>query len=133
MKGASIVVTVAALLGGGVVVSAQSSQSAQGVGEARILQFGAADLRVLDTLNGATRDLSLVVGAAAESGDLEITLDACHAPDNLIESDSRAFLTIRDRRETAPRFTGWMFAASPALSALDHPRYDVWVLRCKSA
>ncbi|MCW8843320.1 MAG: DUF2155 domain-containing protein, partial [Rhodobacteraceae bacterium] len=32
----------------------------------------------------------------------------------------------------APLFQGWMIASSPALSALDHPRYDVWVLRCKT-
>jgi len=29
-----------------------------------------------------------------------------------------------------PVFKGWMIASSPALNALDHPRYDVWVLRC---
>ena len=29
-------------------------------------------------------------------------------------------------------FSGWMFASSPALSALDHPVYDIWVLECKS-
>ena len=28
-------------------------------------------------------------------------------------------------------FTGWMFASSPALNALEHPVYDVWVLDCK--
>ena len=39
---------------------------------------------------------------------------------------------IRDVRETAPRFSGWMFASSPALSALDHPRYDVWVVSCSN-
>jgi hypothetical protein len=31
---------------------------------------------------------------------------------------------------TDPVFSGWMVASSPALSALDHPRYDVWVLNC---
>ncbi|MEZ5716636.1 MAG: DUF2155 domain-containing protein [Paracoccaceae bacterium] len=29
-----------------------------------------------------------------------------------------------------PIFTGWMVASSPALNAMDHRRYDVWVLRC---
>jgi hypothetical protein len=28
-------------------------------------------------------------------------------------------------------FSGWMFASSPALSALEHPVYDVWVIDCK--
>ncbi len=30
-------------------------------------------------------------------------------------------------------FTGWMFASSPALNALEHPVYDVWVIDCKTA
>ncbi|HBK91552.1 MAG TPA: hypothetical protein DDZ68_07785 [Parvularcula sp.] len=29
-------------------------------------------------------------------------------------------------------FSGWMFASSPALSALQHPVYDVWVIDCKT-
>jgi hypothetical protein len=32
--------------------------------------------------------------------------------------------------DNAPVFSGWMIASSPALSAMDHPRYDVWILRC---
>jgi hypothetical protein len=47
-------------------------------------------------------------------------------------ADAYAFLRIRDVREDTARFSGWMFASSPALSALDHPRYDVWVLSCSS-
>ena len=30
-----------------------------------------------------------------------------------------------------PLFSGWMFASSPALNALEHPVYDVWVIDCK--
>ena len=30
-------------------------------------------------------------------------------------------------------FSGWMFASSPAVSALEHPVYDVWVTDCKTA
>ncbi|MEM7686480.1 MAG: DUF2155 domain-containing protein, partial [Pseudomonadota bacterium] len=43
-----------------------------------------------------------------------------------------AFLNVRDTRniDGEPDFTGWMFAESPALSALDHPRYDLWVISC---
>lgn len=86
-------------------------------------------LRGLDTLNSSTRDLSLAVGETLRFGHLEITLEACRATGD----EAMAFLRIRDIREEAPRFAGWMFASSPALSALDHPRYDVWVLSCSSA
>jgi hypothetical protein len=29
-------------------------------------------------------------------------------------------------------FAGWMFASTPALNALEHPVYDVWVIDCKT-
>ncbi|OZA01113.1 MAG: hypothetical protein B7Y02_17840 [Rhodobacterales bacterium 17-64-5] len=44
--------------------------------------------------------------------------------------DAWAHVTILDAGQTDPVFKGWMVASSPALSALDHPRYDVWVLHC---
>ncbi|MEM9233324.1 MAG: DUF2155 domain-containing protein [Pseudomonadota bacterium] len=33
--------------------------------------------------------------------------------------------------EGEPLFTGWMFASSPSLNAMEHPVYDVWVIDCK--
>lgn len=90
-----------------------------------------ANLRGLDTLNGVARDIVLHRGELTRFGHLELTLESCQTPSDDI-ADARAFLRIRDIREDAPRFSGWMFASSPALSALDHPRYDVWVLNCSN-
>ena len=87
-------------------------------------------LRGLDTLNGTTQDITLRVGETGRFGNLEITADTCRIPEDDPQADAYAFLRIRDLREDAPRFSGWMFASSPALSALDHSRYDVWVLSC---
>lgn len=92
-----------------------------------------ASLRGLDTLNGRTQDLTLRTGETIRFGYLDITLDSCRSPREAPESDATAFLSIRDIREDTLRFSGWMFASSPALSALDHPRYDVWVLSCSNA
>jgi hypothetical protein len=89
-------------------------------------------LRGLDTLNGTTLDLEIAVGETIRFGHLEVTAEACRVPEADPDGDAYAFLRIRDIREDAPRFSGWMFASSPALSALDHPRYDVWVLSCSN-
>lgn len=118
-------------------VAAQSAgTSGGGVGQIvtsqDTVETGGANLRGLDTLNGVTTDLSLRDGETLRFGFLEITLDACHVPRDAPESDAYAFLRIRDVREVEPRFSGWMFMSSPALSALDHPRYDVWVLSCSN-
>jgi hypothetical protein len=87
-------------------------------------------LRWLDKLTGETADIELVLGQEAVSGRLSIRLDACRYPADNPSSDAQAHLTVRDASVTDPVFEGWMIASSPALSALDHPRYDVWVLRC---
>lgn len=87
-------------------------------------------LRGLDNLNGISRDLEVRVGETLTFGQLEIQAEACRVPRDNPKGDAEAFLRIRDVRDAAPRFSGWMFASSPALSALDHPRYDVWVVSC---
>lgn len=87
-------------------------------------------LRALDNLNGTAQDIYLRVGDTVTYGQLEIRSEACRVPRDDRKGDAEAFLRIRDVREQAPRFSGWMFASSPALSALDHPRYDVWVVSC---
>ncbi len=89
-----------------------------------------AVLRGLDTMNGDLVDINLLEGETKSFERLEITLGECRYPVENPSSDAFAFVTIRDLREDSPRFKGWMVASSPALSAMDHPRYDVWVLRC---
>ena len=89
-------------------------------------------LRGLDTLDGETEDVDVRAGETVSYGYLEITAESCRVPASDPEGDAWAFLTIKDVREAEPRFEGWMFASSPALSALEHPRYDVWVLSCSN-
>ena len=98
---------------------------AQSVTEGR----GAA-LRWLDKMSGETADVELSRGQAAVWGRLTIQLDSCRFPADNATSEAWAHLTIRDSVADKAVFSGWMLASSPALSALDHPRYDVWVLRC---
>ncbi len=91
----------------------------------------AAQLRTLDTLTGVVKDLTINIGQTQTYERLTITVQDCRYPKDNPNSDAYALLTIRDIREEAPRFDAWMIASSPALSALDHPRYDVWFLKCK--
>ena len=66
---------------------------------------------------------------------LIVTAQACktRAPEE--PPESAAFLEIQERKSdgtTVKIFSGWMFASSPALNALEHPVYDVWVISCKT-
>ena len=87
-------------------------------------------LRWLDKMTGETADIELSRGQAAVSGRLTILMDECRYPKDNPASNAYAHLTITEEGAGKPVFSGWMVAASPALSALEHPRYDVWVLRC---
>lgn len=89
-------------------------------------------LRWLDKISGITEDIDIAVGETQSHGRLAIKLDDCRYPVNDPASNAFAHLTIRDSLQEEPVFLGWMIATSPALSALDHARYDVWVLRCKT-
>lgn len=89
-----------------------------------------ASLRFLDKLTSETGDVTLSVGQSAKFGRLVVQLDSCRYPTGNPASDAEAHLTILEETTQSTLFTGWMLASSPALSALDHPRYDVWVLSC---
>ncbi len=95
-----------------------------------------ARLRQLDKMTGQTETFDIAIGENRQIARLQIQLDACRAPDDNSTSGTMAFLKVWDTKpgdDPAPEFTGWMFADSPALSALDHPRYDLWVINCNRA
>ncbi|MGF1445141.1 MAG: DUF2155 domain-containing protein [Pikeienuella sp.] len=92
-------------------------------------------LLMLDKMTGATEKVSLQLGETVRVGRLRIELATCEAPETGAAEGTRAFLKIWDEKhaEPVPDFSGWMFADSPALSALDHPRFDVWVISCTTS
>lgn len=86
-------------------------------------------LRALDKMLGRPTDVDLAMGETVVFGRLAIRAIECRFPIDDPSSDAFAHLEILDTGG-ATLFDGWMVASSPALSALEHPRYDVWVLRC---
>lgn len=91
-----------------------------------------AMLRGLDKVSGRTTDIELAIGEARQYGRLEIRLGECRYPAGDPSSDAYAQLTITDQNRNVTLFAGWMIASSPALSALDDARYDVWVISCSN-
>lgn len=116
-------------------------------------------LRALDKITGNSTDISARVGETVKFGRLSVTVRACYQSPPEDAPESAAFLEIKatasDRAkakaspekaaieaETKHRgpvegpdgmlFSGWMFASSPGLSALEHPTYDVWVISCSA-
>jgi len=91
-----------------------------------------AILRALDKTLGRPTDMDMAVGETAPFGRIAIELLDCRYPADDPSSDAFARLRVSDLGGSS-LFEGWMVASSPALSALEHPRYDVWVLRCADA
>lgn len=90
----------------------------------------AGELRILDKLTGQVTNVSLKQGETARLGYLSVTLNECRYPIENPSGDAFAQLFVDDTKENTRLFSGWMLASAPALNAMDHPRYDVWALRC---
>ena len=97
-------------------------------------------IRLLDKVVGRSTDVALSNGEAIEFGALRIESVACFYRPPELPPESSAFLKIQrtavegvvlDTPEQV--FSGWMFASSPGLNALEHPVYDVWVIACKAS
>jgi hypothetical protein len=88
----------------------------------------------LDKITGRITAFDAAIGETVQFGALQVTSRACYSrpptetplTDGFIEVDE---VTLQG--EVRRIFTGWMFAASPGLHAVEHPIYDVWLTDCK--
>ncbi|MEM7172073.1 MAG: DUF2155 domain-containing protein [Pseudomonadota bacterium] len=96
-----------------------------------------ADQAVLQGLDKITARISTFeapLNEAVQFGSLEIIARNCYKTPPEEPPEAAAFLEVVDVRpdsDAVRLFTGWMFASSPAVSALEHAVYDVWVLDCQ--
>ena len=98
-----------------------------------VLPHLVVELQALDKITARTTTLRLPIGTELAFGTLRITARACLKTPPTEPPESAAFLEIKvadPGTATKTAFTGWMFASSPSLSALEHPVYDVWVVDC---
>jgi hypothetical protein len=105
---------------------------------APVIDNGVALLQGLDKVTARVSPIRVPLDQPTEFGRLEITVRACRETPPTEPPESAAFLEIRElppRSDEAAApvqlFSGWMFASSPAVSALEHPVYDLWVVDCE--
>lgn len=99
-----------------------------------------AILRGLDKVTARTRDFEAPIGEEVAFGALGVTVRYCRKRPPEEPPEVFAFVQVNDRRtdgfgvetEGERIFSGWMFASNPALNALEHPVYDVWVIDCRT-
>ena len=93
-------------------------------------------LQGLDKITARVSKFEAPVGAPVRFGTLAIRVRDCEKNPPEEAPEAAAFVEIDEIRPGEARtrlFSGWMFASSPALSALEHPVYDVNLLDCKAA
>ena len=93
-------------------------------------------LQGLDKVTARISAFEAPIDEPVRFGSLEITARYCAKRPPEEPPETTAFLEIRDIKADEPPvklFIGWMFASSPALSALEHAVYDVWVIDCKTS
>lgn len=133
------------------LAAAVSAMVAGGASANTLVQKNEATLRALDKITGRSADIVVKVDQPVVFGSLRVELRACfQAPPEEVP-ESAAFLRIASTQPVAVEtmeaavaattvatvsddnpilFSGWMYASSPGLNALEHPVYDVWVIRC---
>lgn len=118
-------IAVGMLVGGALAPHAHAAPDTM---EARL----GAKLRVLDKITARTTTVDVKLDQTVSFAALRVTLRACRENPPTEAPESAAFLEISEQAPDGARkvFSGWMFASSPALSAMEHAVYDVWVLGC---
>jgi hypothetical protein len=105
--------------------------------EGPILEHGVAILQGLDKVTARVSPVRAPLDQPTQFGTLEVVVRACRETPPTEPPESAAFLEIRELPPASDAagtsvdlFAGWMFASSPAVSALEHAVYDIWVVDC---
>jgi hypothetical protein len=90
----------------------------------------------LDKITGRIIKFDVSINETVQFGALQVTPRACYTRPPTETPNTDGFVEVDEvtlQGETRRIFTGWMFAASPGLHAVEHPIYDVWLTDCKGA
>jgi hypothetical protein len=90
----------------------------------------------LDKITGRITNFDVYIDETVQFGALQITPRACYTRPPTETQRTSVFVEVDQvslKGSVTRIFTGWMFADSPALNAIDHAVYDIWLLDCKQS
>jgi hypothetical protein len=88
----------------------------------------------LDKITGRITSFDVAIDETVQFGALRVTPHACYSRPPTESPRTDAFIDVDEvtlQGEVRRIFTGWMFASSPGLHAVEHPIYDIWLTNCK--
>lgn len=120
-----------ALVGLGVYICGATNSFAQ---EVNRISNPVAVFSGLDKITGRITTFDVYIGETYQFGALQVTPRVCYT--SLADEATRTdgFVEVNEitlDKKIKRIFTGWMFADSPGLNAVEHPIYDVWLKDCK--
>ena len=93
-----------------------------------------ARLTILDKITGRIQGFDVYMGETVRYGALRLRIEACYTRPATETPVTMAFLRVDElpasENDFEKVFAGWMFASSPALNAMEHPVYDLWLNAC---
>lgn len=99
----------------------------------KIIDSKKAKVQILDKLNAQVDKVEIEIGKKLKYNEIEIELKRCvHSPDDTKE-ENIAFMRVWDLAKgdySNQVFKGWIFSSNPALHSLEHPIYDMVLLKC---
>jgi len=93
-----------------------------------------AEFSGLDKITGRITSFDVYMDETVQFGALQVTPHVCYSSPETEEPKTDAFVEVNEitlDRQIRRIFTGWMFAESPGLNAIEHAVYDVWLKGCK--
>ena len=112
----------------GLVLSPVSSKAAR-------IENPVAAFSGIDKITGRITNFDVYIGETVQFGALQVTPKVCYSRDDTEAQKVTSFVEVDEitlDRKIRRIFTGWMFADSPGLNAVEHPVYDVWLTECKA-
>ena len=88
----------------------------------------------LDKITGVTTNFEVNIGEEKQFGYLFVKPFVCYTRPITEEPKTAGFIQVDVQESDGSRkrvFSGWMFAESPGLNAVEHPIFDVWLTGCK--
>jgi hypothetical protein len=115
-----------ALIAAGLAVAARA--------HAERIENGVAVFAALDKVTARTSKFEVKLNETAQFGALKVTPRACYTRPPTEQPKTTSFVEVDEIELDGKEkriFTGWMFAESPGLNAVEHPVFDVWLTDCQ--
>ena len=118
----------------GLLIAAAAAMTAAWPAAADVISAPIAEFRGLDKITGRIISFDVYIDETVQFGALQVTPRVCYSRPKEEEPKTDSFVEVDEitlDRKIRRIFTGWMFAESPGLNAVEHAVYDVWLKGCK--